>query len=862
MALTPEKYQKIKAALASNEMDFSDEMRAELQAAVDAYSNDYSARAQGTQKPHDQLADNPLAMPVSADEAPLLSVSAAPKERSVPSAPQPAVQPDEAKVQQLLGQLDPSLSLPAQVLALQPATTHPAGDEAAAEEWIRGDLGNPNGLVVAYDLPVAEVRKRLLAEPQLFRALQLSVPPTPEGVMSIETGDTVHQAFNDYYFSQAADAAAQAGKTIYRYSKAPFLGEGKGASILDTLKTKVNTMPGDGAEAFILGYDDAARFGAGRALQESGIGGPNAGPRDVEHERDVQRKMPFEKVGGIPDDATAQERNDMLAEDKTLVHTAGQIVGTLNPLTVAGKLWARVVGGEAAKTALRGAMSTGARMAAAGGADQAAREGVQAASSYAATGDTGTTLEEAGGRVAQASGASGVLGLLGGGVRGLGNQVTEGVEWGERYGGAPGRVKAHGVKTKLFKGHEAPPVVQEATQRGRAEGGRDALTVLASDLDEPLGGVARGRVASAKQAEADTIAAHRASPEGGYTLPAGNLVEAAAMKLRGLMSDVPRKGLRGVGKPRVESPVRDILNANIEGVSHRPGKHSVSITVEEARAFLAPEWLKKLDLDAPDGSAGPQGRLKAANDNGGRRARSRPPGAEDDPVYLTPRRYDSEHFDEVIEQLRKSQDDHVQEVYRAARDDRAARGTGEYAAARDRHEKSVTAAEAEAKRIGANRPRGVRKTVEAVGKSKGQHEATPALREAARAAGGDAPEKLRGALVADDLVDLRNWSTLGGRNPLASPWSLWGMADKTILKGAYPAAVQLEKVKPGAAAAAGRAATNAMGDRSDERREKRDEKNAEGYRERAKAAGSDKRSPRGERKVKPRQRAGERASAR
>lgn len=880
MALTPEKYQKLQALLSDPEKDLSEDFRARAQAAVDAYRNDYREAAQ-----------SPLSaeMPEQYDPSKTQQVASGIRQAS-----------DEG-AHALLAQLDPSYSLPAQALAVQPATTHPEGDEAAKEEWLRGDINNPN-FVVFFEPPVAVVRKKLLENPELFRALQLPVDPTPEGVMSIEEGDSTHQLYADYAWRQAAEAASKGGKTAYRRAKAPWLGDGKNASRLETLRTKLGTDSGDEGQAFVLGFDDTASFGIGRAVQDaevgpSGASAPSWLPQDSG--RTALTARPYEKAGGIPEDASAQERNDMLEESNPAAHALGQVAGFAPGLVAGvakgavnlGKSAVRALRGEAApaaaavaskgphwtlsdllwdyittsngtpQTALRGAAAGLARTGAAGAADQAIREGAQAASSYAQTGEAGATLEEAGGRVLGATAASVLPGLVGGGLRGLSNQVSEGVKWGERYGGAPGRVEAHGVETRLGRGHVAPEVVKQAELRGRQEGGRSALTVLASDLDEPLGDAARGRVAKAEQLRADTVAAHRASPEAGYTLPSGGLVRAAIDELHELTSDIPKKGPRGVGKPRIENPVRDVLNANIEGASWRAGKHSVPISVEGARAWLNDEWLRKLKLGNKPSVA--------ANDNGGlqRQGGKLFPWAAVDPdelVWLTPRRYDSQHFDEVIEQLGKSNDPHMQKLHAVAREGRAARGTGEYAAALNKRDADLDAAKSEAERVGANRPRGVRKKVEAVGKSKGQHEATPALRAAAREAGGDAPEKLRGALVAEDLQDLRNWSTLGGRNPLASPWSLWGMTDKAILKGAYPAARMVQRLPTGGAAqtarVTGAAARGAMDDRAEDRRKERDEKSAEGYRERAKEAGAGKRR-RTRRKVRPRTRRSETSEA-
>lgn len=862
MPLTYAKYQKLQALLKDPKKDFSDEARERAQAAIEQYQNDYSKRASGAQ-PFDQLEGNPLAMPREG-ESPIVSVDSPKKGRPTASAPQPATSPDEARVQQVISQLDPSMSLPSQALALQPATTHPGGDEAAKQEWIRGDLNNPNGLVVAYDLPVAKVREKLLEQPELFRALQLSVPPTPEGVMAVQEGDSTHQAFNDYMWRQWADKAAEQGKTIYRYSKAPWLSEGNGAGYLKTLQTKLDTMPSAAPQAVVLGYDDIAHFGAGRALQESGSSGLKKALGGFSDEDAAQlgakpRQLDFETVGGIPEGLPDQEQNDILKESQPGAYHLGQGVAMLAPWTLANKAWGWVMGeGAAASSALRGAASGLVRGAAAGAADQTAREGVQAASSYASTGDPGTTLGEAGKRVAGAAAGAALPASLLRGLGGLANQVTEEVKWGPRYGGAPGRVEAQGVDVKLGRGHVMPDVVKEAEKRGRVEGGKRPLQVLAKDLDEPLADAANYRLSDVERVGEANAAEHYASDEGGHTLPVRNLVETAAQKLRGLTSEVPKNRLKGVAKPRAESPVRDILNTNIEGISARPTKNGVQLSIKEARAYLDGSWLWKLvpKTAKPKDAAEARLMLKTQLDKLEKSGKS---------VYVTPRRYDSRHADEVIEQLGKSTDESVADIYEAALKDREGRSwsgkKGGWSQVQEEQALAEDKARDTVRRLGSDKPGGVRRAVVRMGKSKGQAEDIAALEETARRAGGGAvSEKLRGARVAEDLSNLQSWSSIGSQSPRGGQRSLMGLTalgDMAMLRGIYPIARQVDRLPSGAAAAArmSTAATREMmDDQGDERRKKRDEKSAEGYRERASEAGADKPEPRKPRRVVRRRR--------
>jgi hypothetical protein len=851
VALTYEKYQKLQALLSDPNKEFPDDERERAQAAVDGYKNEFLAKGAAS-------GEKPLA---EGEDERVLSVG---------QAVRPGTHPDQAKVAQLVSSLDPGISLPAQALATQPGTTHRDGDEAAKDEWLRGPLDNPAGRVIYYEPPVREVRQALLEKPELFRALQMSVPSTPEEVMAIQPGDATVQAYGDYQWKQTAEAAAKGGKTAYRYSKAPYLGEGPNAPLLSSLKTKLQAsgLPAiEGITAIIGGIDDTASVGLGAAaapLSElDDDGPPKLTPEEeasgkygwhptlgkVPKEWEKKTAAGGKPIGGGNDEVvgglassvnegnSVREALDSAEEEHPNLHTAGQVGGAFMPShwNPATGLWDWVVGQGASKGLARGAASGAARGAAAGGVEQTAREGVQAASSYAETGDAGTSLGDAGGRVLGAAAATALPSGLGGGLRGLGNKVVDEVRWGDAYKGAPGRVEAQGIEPKMFKGHEAPEVVKEAELRGRKEGGKRPLQVLAKDLDEPLADAANYRLSDVERVGEGNAAEHYASPEGKHTLPVRNLVETSMVKLRKLTSEVST-GVKGVGRARAENPVKDVFNANIENVSTRKTKVGVPMSAKEARAFLSPEWQEKLDLDKLE-------KRKAT-------------------VYVTPRRYDSQGADEAIEQLGKSTDDDVADLYEAALMDRQERSwngrKGGWSEVQEEQARAHDKASDTTRRLGSAKPGGVRRAVTRMGRSRGQSEDIEALEETARRAGGGAvTEKLRGARVAEDLGDLKSWASVGGKSPRGdgkrSLLGLTALGDMAMLRGVYPAARKLETAKPGAAAKASRAGAvavrNNMDSPADERREKRDEKGSDGYRERAKDAGAGGRQRHKQRKL-------------
>ena len=359
MPIDERKYQRLKEILASGGEELSAESRSKAEAAVAEYDNAFMGRSANVTMPDY----------------------------------------DAAKTQELIRRLDPSQPLQPQVLALQPGTGHPGGDEAAKQEWIRGDIDNPAGKVIVYDAPVAEVRQKLMENPQIFKSLGYDAPMSSEAVTSIQAGDSIHQAYNDWLWGQTADAAVKAGKTPYRYSKAPWLKSGNGASVLDTLSTKVKTsgLPAiETATAFVLGQDNTANFSAATAVGEAGLldqKKPTAA-EDAKVQEDFDkvraafgqtgpRQPPLKPreatvpggvpVGGDKDEIVGSvsaasrgkstaENLDMLREESPVAHGAGQVLGIapgLPGLAVkgAGKAAATVakLGGEAAEGAVRSA---------------------------------------------------------------------------------------------------------------------------------------------------------------------------------------------------------------------------------------------------------------------------------------------------------------------------------------------------------------------------------------------------------------------------------------------------------------------------------------------------------------------------
>jgi len=587
---------------------------------------------------------------------------------------------DQAKIDAIKAKIIPDVPLQPQVLALQPATGHPKGDEAAKDEWVRGDLSNPNGTVVVYDAPAAKVREKILNQPELLKALGYDMPLSPEAVMAIKPGDSVYEAYNDHEWRRVADEAVKAGKTPYRQSKAPWLREGKGAEVLNSLTTKLKSTFGPegpalaGARAFIMGVDETGYFGAGTSARESGAA-----------EAPLRQAEAKYGLPGPPSTApTAKEEDDILREEHPVAHAAGQVAGIVPGLVggavgLAGKGVGKVAGavstaaGEAAETAgsgIKGLVEwnpanalwdwiagTGAvagqapgmlrgvsNGAAAAGVNQVASAGTRAAQNLAATGETGTNLKDAAMDTLKATGLGG-LGALPGVALGKASSLHgKDVREGPRYGRIPERLENLGIEPEFGYGFRDPAPVAEVRRiaAARPGGGVSPVDVYAERLEKPIAEAAKGATKETKLRVGEENKAVYSTPEGRQLLPAQNLAETLVKKLRERTASIDGNNPTPVGTPNADNPIRGIFNANIGGVSLSPSKGAIPIDVGEASSWLNPVWrrrtLRALDEKKAVGRPGQQRAASPAAEEGSALAST---GGAPDELATRPRRQGS-----------------------------------------------------------------------------------------------------------------------------------------------------------------------------------------------------------------------------
>lgn len=605
-------------------------------------------------------------------------------------------------------QLDPQYDLVPQALATQPATTDPRGDKAAADDWVRSGGPNPKGVVYVYEPPTQILRRQLLDDPSLVRAIRPKMPPKPEEIVNLKPGDPLAQDASNYLWRQTADAAAKAGKTAYRYSKAPWLhGEGSDG-IASQLKLKLSmsaTPLEQAAEAYVMGVDNTALFGLGRAAQETlqpttTLRKPGAEPSDAEQE--VADPMTGQVMGKAPPPAPGPEidtlgidetkpqptagLNAAIREDNPIAFGAGQVTGAIpGAVKAIGKAVSYVSpavgkGIEAlapwsasnelfdliSRYAQRGLQAVGvtgkvapvvagaASGALAGAGVQAAQEGVDMGAHALQTGEAPSPerLAEAGERIKDTGLMSGAIG--GGAV--IPQQAARaGAEWfreGRMYRGQPGRFERLGGEIRLGEGPVMPPEVKAATDEARA---RDYGTpdVMAEKLAPKIERAADEIVQAPIHEIGDRQAAFFASPEGQKPLPFTNAMKKSAEVLGRKHQPNPTTGaLEAIGIADKEA-AGHVLTQLTDRVSLEPVEGAIALPLDQAVAYLPKEKFASL---APKGKASSSGARELSEEEiaGGGPGEGiieslKRRGVKQ--VYLVPRGFAAEQAEEAIKEI-------------------------------------------------------------------------------------------------------------------------------------------------------------------------------------------------------------------
>jgi len=515
--------------------------------------------------------------------------------------------PDEAEA--LAAQLDPRFDLMPQVLALQPATTDPDGDAAAEQKAKSGQAGD---VAYAYEPPVSVVQKQLIENPAFLRAIRPSTPPGLDEIGALNETSPLYQDAANYLWRKTAEAAAQSGRTVYRYSQTPWLWGDQGKGVVDQLALKLGGAGQpllDASHALVMGVDDTAALGAGRSAMET------ATPKTHMNVGAGTDYM------GINEDAeqSTKDLNRWTAEQNPLEYGGGQVLGMLAPWGAAEKLFQGVSAGgkfivdaiaktrlgalaSKAPTALKVAGRTAGDAAAGGvatGLEEAGQQAVDMGADAAQTGQAPSldrlaaagqsAVDTLGSGAAYAAGGS----LLQQGARG----GAEAIRDSERFEGKVRRAEPNldtgltTTATGLRLGGEAKGLQRQARQ----EGLKSPTDIIASEIAPPIRDKAAENTRRAEGAARASRSNYYQTPEGSAPEGMTHLQQQSLESLRDHYQPEPGGTLRAIDdKGR---PAQKVFNSLVQDVSTSPVDGALKLSPEEAAEFLGPRLRHKLVKD-------------------------------------------------------------------------------------------------------------------------------------------------------------------------------------------------------------------------------------------------------------------------
>jgi hypothetical protein len=547
------------------------------------------------------------------------SVTPAPKNSlgvtGIINQPEAPLSPEDSEVGRIASALDPRFDLIPQGLALLPGTNDPRGDQAAFAGFKAGEGGD---VKFAYEPPVAVVRKQLLENPNMLRLLR-SDPPSPEDIAAMDSDSPLYKDAANYMWDRTAEAASKGGYTVYRYSQLPWGNEDWSFENLG-LKLRGMGQPAvDAATAVVMGVDDLAGLGAGRATMET------ATPETQMHVPESTDYMGLDEK--VPQKTA--ELNAMNIEEHPLAYAGGQVYGATRGWGAPGLVYKGILegGGKLAQLVARtrmGALATKApslvkgaaglagEVAAGTGEALATQAGQEAVDAAAGAAGGREPVLGAGERILD-TGENAALWGLGGGVLGrMAGLGANAMRHSDRLGqGAVGRTEKNldwGPGSVAFgpglKG-DVKGMVRRANIEENAPG-----DYIAEKIAPPMRERARQN-AEVGEARAGAVRAdfHR-SPEGLEHLPMTQLHERSLERARDHFMPEPNGKLRAVDdKGR---PVLKVFNSLVREVSTTPSPGAMKLTPDEAEQFLSsPSRYKLIKDDIEAAGARAKGAPKA-----------------------------------------------------------------------------------------------------------------------------------------------------------------------------------------------------------------------------------------------------------
>lgn len=620
----------------------------------------------------------------------------------------PAAAPAHPDAERIKNMLAPELSPVPQVLSMQPGTTDPRGDEAAAQDWLVSGGPTAKGTVFVYEPPLDAVKKRLAEDSAFARELTGGVPVYPNEIAALDHGSDLYQSASDRMWRDTADAAVKGGWTAYRYAKAPWLQNGGAMPAIQSLGMKAagSAMPAlDTLNTFVMGVDKTANFGALRAAQEAGAFGQGPVPEGAEPLRpgeeaefymhptlgkvpkSMQPKFKFAHTVDEAAGGDVAKANAILEEEHPVASIAGQVAGAAPGVVGAAGSAVGMLGraakagpfARAAEEGIRGLQPWSASNAGfdaiaslgqrglgklgvtegvapvlvgtaagllGGAATSVGQDAVTAAANAYQTGSPNMTLRDVGERALETGKTTALFGGGGAVLQQVGRAGAQAIRNSERLEGIPGRIE-RSTEFGVLAGPKLSPETKALIQQAQDIGIKNPGQLIAKEIAPAIKEAADQEVKAAIRQVTANKQKYFATPEAQRRIPVQNFIERAVKLLR--ESHQPDDGsLIPVGS-RLEK-VKNLMNEHIEGVSLQKRPGSVAVSPEEAEEFLAQSYRQKLSPAKKTGGGAREldpADLEAGAEKGSLAADLRRRGVTE--VYLHPARYDAQRTEHLLQ---------------------------------------------------------------------------------------------------------------------------------------------------------------------------------------------------------------------
>ncbi len=502
--------------------------------------------------------------------------------------------------------LDPNVNMHAQVHAVTPSAT----GEAAKDP--QGAFENSQGknLVIFYE-PTQQWVQQKMADPAVRSALGYKANPTPEELAAAGPGDELYDLIANEEWRKAGSAADAAGKVGYRYKDHPWLQQGQGLERLNGFGTKLQAamVPAlESAASFLLGVDDTSSFKIGQNLASlTADNSPQKRTLPANVGDEYVRPGAFNSMTGEGANETQRQMQERLRAENPKTVLAGQVGGVAQPWGLTNRLANYVTSGirsilpsaAGVPLALASGATTGVTMGAAQLATNTAAKSLEA-------GEYGPpTPEEVHSAAMEApyGAAFGAAGeMVGQGANSIANSLRRGRFPGVPKGALGDLEKAGDLNISTRRGVEPTERGKEMVEEGFARRA-NPIDVSSEKLAPKMLETATAEQKALKAETHDYIKQFTATPEGRSKLPGQNYTQSVLKQLERHSTSTTEGGLRP-NDSAGEELVQHFNKRVVDGVSTSPKEGAIELSPEQAEAWLAPVWQKRLLPEAPKSKPG------------------------------------------------------------------------------------------------------------------------------------------------------------------------------------------------------------------------------------------------------------------